>query len=265
MKTHEEEHRLSVFLVSILLFAGTFIVSLLCKDFRTSSFFPTSVRYVLSDFAVVIAILTMSLVDWRIRIDTPKLLVPESFAPTRPDRGWLVGPMKKNPSWSIFAAAIPALLASILIFMDQQITAVIINRRDHKLKVTIELLESCLSISLFSRMYDNLERLWLSLGSLRLGCSNCSLFGLWAPMVRCCYSRELDAFEFAESGLRIGCTRRETDVSGRAGTAVYEFPNFRHRWPFSLPHAISKTRPHASTLRRISLYGLLCSPEDGIV
>ena len=29
---------------------------------------------------------------------------------------------------------VPALLASILIFMDQQITAVIVNRKEHKLK-----------------------------------------------------------------------------------------------------------------------------------
>lgn len=33
------------------------------------------------------------------------------------------------------AAAIPALLVTILIFMDQQITAVIVNRKEHKLKV----------------------------------------------------------------------------------------------------------------------------------
>lgn len=32
-------------------------------------------------------------------------------------------------------AALPALLCTILIFMDQQITAVIINRKEHKLKV----------------------------------------------------------------------------------------------------------------------------------
>jgi hypothetical protein len=34
-----------------------------------------------------------------------------------------------------FAALLPALLATILIFMDQQITAVIINRKENKLKV----------------------------------------------------------------------------------------------------------------------------------
>ena len=45
-----------------------------------------------------------------------------------------IHPMKKNPGWTI-AVAIPfALLATILIFMDQQITAVIVNRRENKLK-----------------------------------------------------------------------------------------------------------------------------------
>ena len=35
------------------------------------------------------------------------------------------------------AAVIPALLATILMFMDQQITAVIVNRKDHKMKVCV--------------------------------------------------------------------------------------------------------------------------------
>ena len=47
----------------------------------------------------------------------------------------MIPPLGKNPVWSIPAAAIPALLATILVFMDQQITALIVNRREHKLKV----------------------------------------------------------------------------------------------------------------------------------
>ena len=54
--------------------------------------------------------------------------------PTRDDRGWMVDPFA-NPVWTIPAAALPALLATILIFMDQQITAVIVNRKEHLLKV----------------------------------------------------------------------------------------------------------------------------------
>lgn len=58
-----------------------------------------------------------------------------SYQPTRPDRGWFVFPFGKNPWWIYLASALPALLVTILIFMDEQITAVIVNRKENKLKV----------------------------------------------------------------------------------------------------------------------------------
>ena len=56
--------------------------------------------------------------------------------PTREDREFYVNPFK-GPMWIIAAAIPPALLSTILIFMDQQITAVIVNRKEHMLKVYI--------------------------------------------------------------------------------------------------------------------------------
>jgi sodium bicarbonate transporter 10 len=95
------------------------------------------VRVWLSDFAVIIAIGSMSMMDYLSGIGTPKLKVPSEFAPTRPDRGWIVTPYDdRNPWWSPIAAILPALLGVILIFMDQQITAVIVNRKENKLKVS---------------------------------------------------------------------------------------------------------------------------------
>lgn len=58
--------------------------------------------------------------------------------PTRTDRGWLVMPFGKNPWWWYLASSVPALLVTILIFMDQQISAVIVNRKENKLKVLTE-------------------------------------------------------------------------------------------------------------------------------
>ncbi len=75
------------------------------------------------------------LFDYLIGLDTPKLTVPMKFATTKPGRGWVINPFGKNPPIMWFAALLPALLATILIFMDQQITAVIINRKENKLKV----------------------------------------------------------------------------------------------------------------------------------
>ncbi|XP_059143264.1 sodium bicarbonate cotransporter 3-like isoform X2 [Physella acuta] len=123
-----------VFFFSCLLFIGTFTLALSLKMSRNASFFPTFVRGIMSDFAVLIAILSMVLLDFFMGINTPKLHVPEKFAPTNPDREWFISPFGHNPWWTCIACLIPALLATILIFMDQQITAVIINRKENKLQ-----------------------------------------------------------------------------------------------------------------------------------
>ncbi|XP_035302693.1 sodium-driven chloride bicarbonate exchanger isoform X1 [Cricetulus griseus] len=119
---------------SVILFFSTVTMSATLKQFKTSRYFPTKVRSIVSDFAVFLTILCMVLIDYAIGIPSPKLQVPSVFKPTRDDRGWFVTPLGPNPWWTIIAAIIPALLCTILIFMDQQITAVIINRKEHKLK-----------------------------------------------------------------------------------------------------------------------------------
>uniref|UniRef100_A0A8C5A6E8 Anion exchange protein n=1 Tax=Gadus morhua TaxID=8049 RepID=A0A8C5A6E8_GADMO len=118
----------------VVLFFSTVLMSAFLKEFKTSRYFPTKVRAIISDFAVFITILTMVLVDYGLGIPSPKLQVPSKFKPTRDDRGWLINPVGPNPWWTTIITVIPALLCTILIFMDQQITAVIINRKEHKLK-----------------------------------------------------------------------------------------------------------------------------------
>lgn len=123
----------NAFLMSCLIFIGTFLISHHLKQFKFQNFFPTVVRSYISDFAVVIAIVSMTLVDYCVGVETPKLSVPARFAPTLDTRGWVVPLLGGNPIWSPILAFLPAILGSILIFMDQQITAVIINRKEHKL------------------------------------------------------------------------------------------------------------------------------------
>ncbi|XP_051247544.1 sodium-driven chloride bicarbonate exchanger isoform X2 [Dicentrarchus labrax] len=119
---------------SIILFFTTFFLSAFLKQFKTERYFPTKVRSTISDFAVFITIMIMVLVDYLMGIPSPKLNVPDRFEPTSKNRGWLMDPLGENPWWTLLVAALPALLCTILIFMDQQITAVIINRKEHKLK-----------------------------------------------------------------------------------------------------------------------------------
>ncbi|XP_077416561.1 electrogenic sodium bicarbonate cotransporter 1-like isoform X6 [Vanacampus margaritifer] len=121
-------------LMSIILFFGTYTCSMGLKKFKFSPFFPTTVRKLISDFAIILTILIFCGVDAMVGVDTPKLIVPTEFKPTSPLRGWFVPPFGGNPWWVYLASALPALLVTILIFMDQQITAVIVNRKEHKLK-----------------------------------------------------------------------------------------------------------------------------------
>ncbi|KAK2818614.1 hypothetical protein Q5P01_024175 [Channa striata] len=159
-------------LMSFILFFGTYSMTVSLKKFKFSRYFPTKLRTLVSDFAIVIAILLFCGLDYLLELDTPKLhvpteiklrklisdfaifmsimcfvgldmlmgldtpklIVPTEFKPTRPDRGWLVMPFGKNPWWWHVASFVPALLVTILIFMDQQISAVIVNRKENKLK-----------------------------------------------------------------------------------------------------------------------------------
>uniref|UniRef100_A0A915P492 Anion exchange protein n=1 Tax=Meloidogyne floridensis TaxID=298350 RepID=A0A915P492_9BILA len=121
-------------LMSIVLMIGTFFMAITLKRMRNSRYFPTKVRQILCDFAVMIAIICMTLLDIFVGINTPKLNVPSTFRPTWSGRGWFVPPFGSNPFWTILFAILPALLACVLIFMDQQITTVIVNRRENKLK-----------------------------------------------------------------------------------------------------------------------------------
>ena len=132
----------NVFLMSFILFAGTFTISFSLKNFRNTGYLPGRIRDFLSDFAVITAIILMTLLNYFADVKTPKLIVPASFQPTWEGRDWVVthalifpDHLLTNPWWvDVFLAPVLAILATILIFMDQQITAVIVNRKEHKLK-----------------------------------------------------------------------------------------------------------------------------------
>ncbi|KAM4028948.1 sodium bicarbonate cotransporter 3 isoform 5-T5 [Anomaloglossus baeobatrachus] len=132
--SHHGPYIPDVFFWCVILFFTTFFLSSFLKQFKFKNYFPTKVRSTISDFGVFLTIVIMVLIDYLVGVPSPKLHVPEKFEPTLKDRGWIIDPLGPNPWWTLLAAAIPALLCTILIFMDQQITAVIINRKEHKLK-----------------------------------------------------------------------------------------------------------------------------------
>lgn len=118
-----------------ILTLGTFVLAYTLKIFRNSKFFGRNTRRALGDFGVPIAITIFVLIDYTTRsVYTDKLNVPEGITPSDPSvRGWLIssGPV---PAWLPFLCLIPALLVYILIFMETQISELIVGKAERGLK-----------------------------------------------------------------------------------------------------------------------------------
>jgi len=125
-----------IFFLSLFLFFGTFFLCTFLKKFKYTPYFPTKIRSMITDYAVILTIIVFVLIDNHYGLATPKLIVPTVFKPTRSDlRSWWIPLFDDNSPWYIYLlASIPALLLTILLFMDQQITSVIVNRKEHKLR-----------------------------------------------------------------------------------------------------------------------------------
>ncbi|XP_039645425.1 anion exchange protein 2b isoform X2 [Perca fluviatilis] len=125
-------------LLSLVLMAGTFFIAFYLRKFKNSAFFPGRLRRIIGDFGVPIAILVMVLVDYSINDTyTQKLSVPHGFSVTSTEkRGWIISPLGTNgefPIWMMFACSFPALLVFILIFMETQITTLIVSKKERML------------------------------------------------------------------------------------------------------------------------------------
>ncbi|KAI1242483.1 hypothetical protein IHE44_0000008 [Lamprotornis superbus] len=126
-------------LLSLVLMAGTFFIAFFLRKFKNSRFFPGRIRRLIGDFGVPIAILVMVLVDYSIQDTyTQKLSVPSGFSVTAPDkRGWVINPLGVQsafPVWMMVASGLPAILVFILIFMETQITTLIISKKERMLQ-----------------------------------------------------------------------------------------------------------------------------------
>lgn len=75
------------------------------------------------------------------KVTTPKIAIGDptkrGFLPTRfTERGWLINPggmTKAMETGWIFAAIIPAMFVGILLFMETELTGVLLNKKENKL------------------------------------------------------------------------------------------------------------------------------------
>ncbi|XP_034717019.1 solute carrier family 4 member 1b (Diego blood group) [Etheostoma cragini] len=125
-------------LLSMCLMFGCFLIAFFLRQFKNGTFLPGKVRRLLGDFGVPIAIFLMVVVDYNIDDTyTQKLVVPKGLMVSNPaKRGWLINPFgehKTLPVWVMFACCVPALLVFILIFLESQITTLIVSKPERKM------------------------------------------------------------------------------------------------------------------------------------
>ncbi|XP_075701299.1 band 3 anion transport protein-like [Rhinoderma darwinii] len=127
-------------LLSLVLMSGAFFIAYFLRQFKNSSFFPGKLRRIIGDFGVPIAILLMVTADFFIKDTyTKKLDLPKGISVSLPaNRTWFISPMGLHPEiepfpiWMMFASVVPALLVFILIFMESQITTLIVSKPERK-------------------------------------------------------------------------------------------------------------------------------------
>ncbi|XP_020488266.2 solute carrier family 4 member 1a (Diego blood group) [Labrus bergylta] len=125
-------------LLSMCLMFGCFSIAFFLRTFKTGHYFPGPLRRLIGDFGVPIAIFFMIAVDICIEdAYTQKLVVPKGVEVTNPKaRGWLINPLgekKVFPYWMMGACCVPALLVFILIFLESQITTLIVSKPERKM------------------------------------------------------------------------------------------------------------------------------------
>lgn len=116
----------------------TYLVSSTLKQVRRSVFFSKSIRDTVSNFAPTVGVVTAALVARWARITQgskvaglPTLSIPDAFGTTS-GRPWLV-PLFDLPVWARWAAVLPALMATVLLFLDQNISVRLVNNNRFKM------------------------------------------------------------------------------------------------------------------------------------
>jgi len=117
--------------LSFIMAIGTFITATVLSGFRKSSYLVPQAREFLADFGPTMAVILMLLFGTLFPDVRPETLqVRESFGPSA-DRFWLI-PLFNAPTWVWFAAVGPALPATVLVYLDQNTSARLVNNPDHR-------------------------------------------------------------------------------------------------------------------------------------
>lgn len=126
-------------LLTFVLASFTYFTATTLKGLRNTVYFNKRIRDTISNFAPTIGVVTAcTLARWARVVHgsgvagLPSLALPITFATTS-GRPWLV-PLLDLPVWARWASLVPALMATVLLFLDQNITVRLVNNPQYKMK-----------------------------------------------------------------------------------------------------------------------------------
>ncbi|KAG8467343.1 hypothetical protein KFE25_000659 [Diacronema lutheri] len=139
-------------LYTLLIVILTYSFAVKFRQLRSSDWLNSGLRKQLANYGVSIVIIALTIVSSLITpvlgiTDIVYLNVPDVIQPTMVDpvtkarRGWLVKPFgysndpsKQFPTWAIFLMILPAIGGCLLGYLDQNLTEVLVNRKDRMFK-----------------------------------------------------------------------------------------------------------------------------------
>ncbi|WP_040788722.1 sodium bicarbonate transporter family protein [Nocardia paucivorans] len=120
-------------LLTVVLALGTFLLARTFKAFLQTRYLQRGLREFVADFGPTIAIALMTVFALTLpEVEVEAVAIPDHFGTTT-GRSWLVD-MFSVPVWLIIACLGPAILVTVLLFLDQNITTRLVNNPSHALR-----------------------------------------------------------------------------------------------------------------------------------
>ena len=124
-------------LLTLIVAVTTYTAASTLRGLQKTVYFNKRVRKNLSNFGPTLGVIAGALVaNWAELSQgavaaLPTLVIPTTFATTS-GRPWLI-PLLDLPVWARWSAILPALMATVLLFLDQNITVRLVNNPSYKM------------------------------------------------------------------------------------------------------------------------------------
>lgn len=124
-------------LLTLIVAVTTYFTANTLRGLRNTVYFTKSIRKNISNFGPTLGVVAGALVARWARLSQdavatlPTLSIPSTFATTS-GRPWKI-PLNELPVWARWASFFPALMAVVLLFLDQNITVRLVNNPQYKM------------------------------------------------------------------------------------------------------------------------------------